>query len=82
MAQWRGMKQFFLDEAIRRDGLGDNMHSPECALCAKELGASVPETPRFFRCQDCGDFLQCQSCCVKRHELSPLHLLKVSFTAY
>ncbi|KAJ7817577.1 hypothetical protein B0H13DRAFT_1662585 [Mycena leptocephala] len=76
MAQWRGMKQFFLDEAIRRDGLGDNMHSPECALCAKELGASVPETPRFFRCQDCGDFLQCQSCCVKRHELSPLHLLK------
>ncbi|KAJ7617537.1 hypothetical protein DFH06DRAFT_1012407 [Mycena polygramma] len=76
MAQWRPMKQFFLDEIVRRDGLGDNMYSPRCALCQRPVGADAPDAPRFFRCTDCGDFLQCKECCVAKHQLTPLHLLK------
>ncbi|KAJ7838429.1 hypothetical protein B0H13DRAFT_2367453 [Mycena leptocephala] len=76
MAQWRGMKQFFLDESVRRDGLGDAIHSPECGLCKKAVGPLAAETPRFFRCTECGDFLQCEACCLERHQLTPLHFLK------
>ncbi|KAJ7100996.1 hypothetical protein C8R43DRAFT_1141258 [Mycena crocata] len=76
MAQWRPMKQFFLDETLRRDGLGDSIDGPECVLCHKAVDADVPGAPRFFRCKDCGEFLQCRECCVARHQPSPLHLLE------
>ncbi|KAJ7164597.1 hypothetical protein C8R43DRAFT_1122474 [Mycena crocata] len=75
MAKWREMKQFFLDETVRRDGLGDSMHDPKCSLCHKAVGPDAPDAPRFFRCRDCGDFLQCKTCCVERHQPSPLHIL-------
>ncbi|KAJ7159135.1 hypothetical protein C8R43DRAFT_1124767 [Mycena crocata] len=61
MAQWRSKKQFFLDETLRQDGLGDSMHKPECALCHQAVGPDAPVAARFFRCRDCGDFLQCKS---------------------
>ncbi|KAJ7079314.1 hypothetical protein C8R43DRAFT_1143270 [Mycena crocata] len=76
MAKWREMKQFFLDESVRRDGLGDAIHGAECLLCQKPVGPDAPGAPRFFRCQDCGDFLQCKQCCIDRHQPSPLHLLE------
>ncbi|KAJ7448474.1 hypothetical protein B0H11DRAFT_1744214 [Mycena galericulata] len=74
MAQWRHEKQFFLDETIRRAGLGNGTHSPQCALCSNAVGTEA--RPRFFRCADCGEFLQCQECCIDRHKLTPLHFLK------
>ncbi|KAJ7429980.1 hypothetical protein B0H11DRAFT_1765938 [Mycena galericulata] len=74
MAQWRTEKQFFLDETVRRQGLGDAMRSPRCALCSEAVGSD--SLPRFFRCVDCGEFLQCQRCCITRHQLTPLHLLE------
>ncbi|KAJ7429112.1 hypothetical protein B0H11DRAFT_2266968 [Mycena galericulata] len=73
MAQWRAEKQFFLDETIRRHGLGDAMHSPHCAICKEGVGM---DSSRFFRCVDCGEFLQCEQCCVARHQLTPLHSLE------
>jgi hypothetical protein len=73
MAQWRGEKQFFLDETMRRHGLGDSTSSPECTLCDKTMGPGE----RILRCTECGEFLQCQTCCIARHQLSPLHFLKV-----
>ncbi|KAJ7490102.1 hypothetical protein B0H11DRAFT_1719907 [Mycena galericulata] len=70
MAQWRGEKQFFLDETLRREGLGDSAVSPQCAVCDKALDGSI------FRCSECGDFLQCKDCCITRHQLTPLHFLQ------
>ncbi|KAJ7142169.1 hypothetical protein C8R46DRAFT_1233204 [Mycena filopes] len=32
---------------------------------------------RMFRCADCGEFVHCKSCCLKRHSMTPLHFLKV-----
>ncbi|KAJ7182634.1 hypothetical protein C8R43DRAFT_1116267 [Mycena crocata] len=75
MAKWRDMKQFFLDETVRREGLGDSLHDPKCALCQKPVGGDV-RAPRFFRCKDCGEFLQCKQCCLERHQPSPLHLVE------
>ncbi|KAJ7436806.1 hypothetical protein B0H11DRAFT_1754347 [Mycena galericulata] len=74
MAQWRAEKQFFLDETLQRHGLGDDMHSPQCALCNEAVG--LDPHPRFFRCVDCGEFLQCQDCCIARYQLTPLHSLE------
>ncbi|KAJ6458086.1 hypothetical protein DFH09DRAFT_1255389 [Mycena vulgaris] len=70
MAQWRQHKQFFLDETLRREGLS----SKHCGLCKDEVGTE--ERERLFRCVECGEFLQCQDCCVDRHQLTPLHFLK------
>jgi flavoprotein len=70
MAQWRPLKQFFLDEVLVCEGLGYFAKSPCCALCQK-----VDE--HLFKCAECGEFLQCKTCCVGRHALTPLHLLKV-----
>ncbi|KAJ7483696.1 hypothetical protein B0H11DRAFT_1723311 [Mycena galericulata] len=70
MAQWRGEKQFFLDETLRCQGLGDSAASPECALCDKHVDGAI------YKCTECGDFLQCRDCCIARHQLSPLHFLQ------
>ena len=32
----------------------------------------------LFRCRNCGDFLECTSCCVARHKRFPLHVIEVS----
>ncbi|KAJ7846654.1 hypothetical protein B0H13DRAFT_2238871 [Mycena leptocephala] len=71
MAEWRPHAQLFLDETIRMHGLGDDTHSPECAVCRCKLD----DQQRFFRCRECGVFLQCQACCLHHHRFSPLHLL-------
>ncbi|KAK6992988.1 CxC2 domain-containing protein [Favolaschia claudopus] len=58
MKSWKPMMQFFLDELLRREGLGDN--ETRCACCRQEL---LPAARRF-RCRDCGIFLQCTDCLV------------------
>ncbi|KAJ7156558.1 hypothetical protein C8R43DRAFT_1125753 [Mycena crocata] len=78
---WRPKKAFFLDELIRHDGLGHDIHSPQCAHCQKEYNkpADVQKRPagmHIFKCGDCGQFLQCQSCCLSHHALTPLHVIK------
>ncbi|KAJ7899713.1 hypothetical protein B0H13DRAFT_2336971 [Mycena leptocephala] len=69
MAQWRPLKQFFLDELMCSEGLGYSAMSPSCALCKNVDGP-------LFKCTECGEFLQCKTCCIERHGLTPLHLLK------
>lgn len=73
MEDFRKLKDFFLLETIRIHGLGDSTEFPSCALCQAPLNNST----RFFRCSDCGTFLQCKDCCLIRHVLTPLHILKV-----
>ncbi|KAJ7688489.1 hypothetical protein B0H16DRAFT_1753102 [Mycena metata] len=70
MAEWRPMKQFFLDELIWGEGLGDS--APFCTLCKKKIA----ETERLFKCTECGEFMQCIDCGLARHALTPLHLIK------
>ncbi|KAJ7184784.1 hypothetical protein C8R46DRAFT_1026640 [Mycena filopes] len=76
MAQWRREKQLFLDETLRREGLGDSAVAPECGLCEKAMRPLGQEPQRMFRCSTCGEFIQCLSCCLSRHQMSPLHRLE------
>jgi hypothetical protein len=92
MLEFKEIQQDMLFEMLRLCGLADSMDDPRCALCDEKLDASpVPsagppaEAPaaaggadrRIFRCQDCGEFLQCRACCLTRHSMTPLHVLKV-----
>ncbi|KAF7351692.1 CxC2 domain-containing protein [Mycena sanguinolenta] len=53
MNLWRPLIQRFLDELLRREGLGDN--SGTCICC----GATLSHNDRRFRCLTCGEFIQC-----------------------
>ncbi|KAJ7051050.1 hypothetical protein C8F01DRAFT_1263316 [Mycena amicta] len=73
-AVWRQLIPRYLDALLRHDGLGDYTKKPACTFCSATYGdgASV----RIFRCEDCGQYLQCETCVRKRHTMSPLHKLK------
>ncbi|KAJ7170643.1 hypothetical protein C8R43DRAFT_1120404 [Mycena crocata] len=53
-----------------------------CGAGTRAAPASPAEPPmyappqRFFRCADCGMFVQCEDCVVQRHALQPLHNVK------
>ncbi|KAK6993086.1 CxC2 domain-containing protein [Favolaschia claudopus] len=70
MSLWRPLAGDFLDELLRHEGLGDYSDCPQCTVCGAK--GSI----RLFKCGDCGQFLQCQGCCISRHQLTPLHVLE------
>ncbi|KAJ7059029.1 hypothetical protein C8F01DRAFT_1303448, partial [Mycena amicta] len=74
MKLWRQDKHIFLDHLIRYDGPGDHYERPACSVCDAEYirGSSM----RLFRCEACGEFLQCMTCLEERHRLNPLHTIK------
>ncbi|KAJ7059879.1 hypothetical protein C8F01DRAFT_1253971 [Mycena amicta] len=72
MKLWRRDKHVFLDHLVRHDGLGDDHAGPTCLLCHAPYGS----TTRIFRCEPCGQFLQCEGCLEERHRLQPLHPIK------
>ncbi|KAJ7145450.1 hypothetical protein C8R43DRAFT_953502 [Mycena crocata] len=77
MSLWRAMKAFFLDEVLRHEGLGEDLDAPECAHChAGFPDGNADGGPRLFKCEDCGEFLQCHNCCVANHVRMPLHVIK------
>ncbi|KAJ7874124.1 hypothetical protein B0H13DRAFT_1894675 [Mycena leptocephala] len=76
MSIFRPMKAFFLDELLRHEGLGDDQHLPHCALCEAMFEPGILGASRLFKCNDCGDFLQCGSCCLDAHARTPLHTLR------
>ena len=66
---------------------GDDAASPASAVpSVNRLDPSTPSaglTPpqsvaQLFKCVTCGEFLECRSCCMRRHQYTPLHTLKVS----
>ncbi|KAJ7509953.1 hypothetical protein B0H11DRAFT_2215787 [Mycena galericulata] len=75
MSLWRPVKGLFLDELLRHDGLGDDLDSQECAHCKAHYSRGATPT-RLFKCEDCGQFLQCKTCCLERHTTMPLHVIK------
>ncbi|KAJ7432257.1 hypothetical protein B0H11DRAFT_1760772 [Mycena galericulata] len=72
MRLWRPLAPYFLDAMLRRDGLGDYLFETKCAACSVRWG----EGRRFFKCIQCGEFLQCEECVRTRHQLNPLHAVK------
>ncbi|KAJ7036476.1 hypothetical protein C8F04DRAFT_954001 [Mycena alexandri] len=66
------MKQFFFDETVRHNGLGDALDENKCPCCQRVHSRQF----RHFRCADCGVFVQCLECVRSRHSLSPLHRVK------
>ncbi|KAF8995346.1 hypothetical protein BDZ89DRAFT_1149647 [Hymenopellis radicata] len=84
MLEWKPWIPLFLEETIRRHGLGDDLHRPKCSSRVKVLnvsdemeGSEVPQGERAFRCRSCGDFMKCSTCCVLHHQRSPLHILQI-----
>ncbi|KAJ7024932.1 hypothetical protein C8F04DRAFT_1269809 [Mycena alexandri] len=73
MSLWRPLKAKFADERLRHAGLGDDFYDPKCAHCKTPY---VKHTGRIFKCHDCGQFLQCTTCCLSHHALTPLHVIK------
>ena len=65
------------------EGLRDALPDLSCTSCSAAYvppstsGAYDPTLTRIFCCWSCGDFNECLDCCVKRHELMPLHVLEV-----
>ncbi|KAJ7693956.1 hypothetical protein B0H17DRAFT_1132323 [Mycena rosella] len=90
MSLFRPLKAFFLDELLRHEGLGDDMQRPACAHCKKSFSPEAPivgeqdgdgdgeqeVVRRMFKCYKCGEFLQCESCCLLHHARTPLHVIK------
>jgi hypothetical protein len=77
MSLFRPLKGFFLDEIMRHAGLGDDLVDPQCAHCRVSFDTGDPSSPRVFKCYQCGEFLQCESCCIVHHQRTPLHIIKV-----
>ncbi|KAJ7903966.1 hypothetical protein B0H13DRAFT_1620975 [Mycena leptocephala] len=76
MSLWRPLKQEFSDELVRHDGLADDFGNPRCAHCERPYDVDEPTLTRIFKCTDCGQFLQCKNCCLSRHALTPLHVIR------
>ncbi|KAJ7772559.1 hypothetical protein DFH07DRAFT_953027 [Mycena maculata] len=72
MSLWRPLMVLFGDELVCHDGLGNDRLDPRCTFCKVTYGLGT----RIFKCCDCGEFLQCRSCCLSRHEFMPLHTIK------
>ncbi|KAF9006888.1 hypothetical protein BDZ89DRAFT_1144615 [Hymenopellis radicata] len=89
MGQWHQWLDVFLEETLRKHGLGDATLQPRCSSCQIDLDVSEERDPepmegqprvsreRPYRCRSCGDFVECKRCCLTRHERSPLHVIKV-----
>ncbi|KAI0039074.1 hypothetical protein FA95DRAFT_1504685 [Auriscalpium vulgare] len=72
---WLPLRDTYLDEMMRLDGLGDHTDLPMCLGCSgKEGGASsVGE----FRCESCtGGVLMCADCTVSAHATHPFHRIQ------
>ncbi|KAJ7017744.1 hypothetical protein C8F04DRAFT_1214941 [Mycena alexandri] len=79
MSDFPAVQQAFLEETVWMHGLGYSCRAQRCALCQCVVGLGAGEdgrAKRFFRCGDCGVFLQCQKCCLERHAFTPLHFLE------
>ncbi|KAJ7450436.1 hypothetical protein FB451DRAFT_1566624 [Mycena latifolia] len=74
MSRFRPMMGFFLDELLRHEGLSDHVHQASCAHCKTVFGRD--NEARLFKCYECGEHLQCETCCLSNHALSPLHVIQ------
>ncbi|KAJ6557792.1 hypothetical protein B0H19DRAFT_946380, partial [Mycena capillaripes] len=76
MLGWHPLMGFFLDEVIRHEALGNDTSDLRCGLCHKTFTPGDPASPQLFKCGDCGQYLQCEHCCLSHHRLMPLHVIR------
>jgi hypothetical protein len=71
MRDWiQHVRQSFLDELIRRNGLGGVETPGPCQICQ--------QIPGTIRCMECsGSVLVCRGCAVHSHQRNPLHRIEV-----
>lgn len=71
MKDWiRHVRQSYLDELVRHDGLGDADECVVCPTCKVGLGT--------VKCMDCSSSaMACTVCIVKLHQRNPLHRVEV-----
>ncbi|KAI0057483.1 hypothetical protein BV25DRAFT_1812316 [Artomyces pyxidatus] len=64
-----GVRDVFLDESIRQEGLGIFSEPPQCSACCNDVG--------LVRCEDCvGMHMMCNTCICDAHAREPLHRIK------
>lgn len=74
MHDWvKNVRQSYLNELVRLDGLGDSDDCPPCSVCGLEPGNIC-----CMECSSSGMF--CSTCAVESHVLSPLHRVEVSMS--
>ncbi|KIY61244.1 hypothetical protein CYLTODRAFT_405658 [Cylindrobasidium torrendii FP15055 ss-10] len=66
MAVFRPKMDEVLDECFELDHLDEEA---VCSTCVLERSA----LEKLYRCDQCGTFVECRECCLKRHAQSPLH---------
>ncbi|TDL14508.1 hypothetical protein BD410DRAFT_733990, partial [Rickenella mellea] len=68
LMEWSRLRDVFIDEIIRLDGLGFQSLPMVCALCPKE---------GLYRCLDCFDsHVVCDGCMCASHKHHPLHRIE------
>ncbi|KAK7022854.1 hypothetical protein VNI00_016900 [Paramarasmius palmivorus] len=67
----------FLRELLRAKGRGDARGQMACSECNETPQDDTKGEEGMLRCQECflGDLL-CRSCCVRRHEVLPFHVVE------
>ncbi len=92
MKVWLPLSDAFLSETIWRVGLGNAMSMPGCCTCGLPLQSREPSVtaegkegsghtlvPDLFWCEMCGEFFECKTCLLMRHQRTPLHWVEVHY---
>lgn len=81
MSKFLPESQAILLETLRREGLHGMLGKPCCVACGLAMGSQRDDgslIDALFRCDTCGEFTECKTCCLDRHRRTPLHTIKVS----
>ncbi|KAF8155179.1 hypothetical protein K438DRAFT_1987093 [Mycena galopus ATCC 62051] len=74
LARFRGLRDTYLSNLLRRDGCLWQQGPDRCFGCQRQTDET---NPQIFRCKSCfGDELVCASCLVTRHAKDPLHRIE------
>ncbi|TRM63043.1 hypothetical protein BD626DRAFT_403449, partial [Schizophyllum amplum] len=85
MRTWRDFsQQQYLNEMMWGEGLRGSGSATSCFTCGASFSsadqsttdADMAERARILCCWDCGDFNECVTCCLSRHECMPLHTIE------
>ncbi|KAI0054927.1 hypothetical protein BV25DRAFT_1922257 [Artomyces pyxidatus] len=69
LREWLPLRDTFMDELLRHEGLGRHLSIPQCTGCGDAVAC--------VRCEDCfGSPLVCESCICADHAKEPLHRIQ------
>lgn len=66
-------------------GQTDDSQDAECEIRVDVTGTQETAVPSYqvtelYKCRTCGSFNECSTCCLKRHQRTPLHKVEVCIT--